>query len=90
VLLAAAALVGSLPQLTRESFQGYSYGIQPIDVVARAEMLRDMAYSLLVQNTGGDLVALLQSSQFQLAQGRRGDVSDDSYVGDFRITTGGI
>jgi hypothetical protein len=84
VLFAAAFLVGLLPQVTRESFQGYSYSVQPTDPQARADALRGYAVQALLAVLGTDIVTLLRARQFALAPGGRGDVADDS-PRDFRV-----
>lgn len=84
VFYAAAFLAPSIPQITRESFQGYSYAVQPVDPYVRAEMLRQMAIALLAQNLNVDLISLIRPTVATLAPGGRGDVSDSSYS-DFRI-----
>lgn len=76
VLLAAAYLTGTTALVVRESFQGYSYGLAtPLDPNQRAQMLRELAYEILVLNLGENIVQLLKPSTFVAAPGGRGDVS---------------
>jgi len=83
VLFAASFLVATVPIITRESFLQYSYSIQRPDMSQRAEMLRELAISLLARNLGVSLMSLMRPMAFTLAPGGRGDVSDEPRRGRF-------
>ena len=83
VLYAAAFLIGTVPLIVRESFQGYSYAIEGSNradkedyAANRAEALRELAAALLALNLGETLVEFLRPTAMALAPGGRGDITD--------------